>query len=518
MMVTMTVDTRTHPLRLAAAAVQPILLGWASVVILGIFSYTLMADSPALGSTTWQDVAAVSTGWWMTAFGGTLHFDGVGISLPPLTITLLTYLASFAILRRHPVKDWIDVLIVCATSGGTAALIGLLAPTGSYVWPAGLGAGAVALLAVLTSKNRSDWFAAGIVSSPAGRAIYDGLMLARRGMATALVLAVLALVTSTVLGWSEILKINGYYIVEWHSGLMMWLLQLAYLPTLILWSLAYIIGAGFAVGAGTAFSALGITAAPLPAIPILGALPQPGDASAWLLAIVAVALLIQGIRQARAFPDMVEVFITGLIQIAFTALIGALLAVLAQGSIGPDRLAVVGPEALTMALHGAVVIGVPLVLGMIIGHRSSVAAYRSWMESVGSSLRGLRNGKSSHGGSEPLGGDIRMVSAVANDPLSPDWPDRRVGNASADSAPASPGRGGPPRGAAGGMADEEGGGLADSEPPVHSAGPNGEKQSDRGLDGQDWADVGFYGEAPTPPTPATAQTAAEPGLDRRDDS
>ncbi len=65
----MTVDTRTHPLRLAAAAVQPILLGWASVVILGIFSYTLMADSPALGSTTWQDVAAVSTGWWMTAFG-----------------------------------------------------------------------------------------------------------------------------------------------------------------------------------------------------------------------------------------------------------------------------------------------------------------------------------------------------------------------------------------------------------------------------------------------------------------
>src|SRR5699024_9350428 len=113
----------------------------------------------------------------------TLHFDGVGISLPPLTITILTYLASFALLRRHPVKDWIDVLIVCGGSGGTAALLGLLAPTGSYVWPAGLGAAAVALLAILTSKNRSDWFAAGIVSSPAGRAIYDGLMLARRGMA-----------------------------------------------------------------------------------------------------------------------------------------------------------------------------------------------------------------------------------------------------------------------------------------------------------------------------------------------
>lgn len=407
----MTVETRTHPLRLILAAVQPVLFGWAIVVVLGVFAYTLMADSPALGETTWQDVSSVATGWWLTAFGGTLHFDGVVISLPPLLITLLTFAGSYALIRRLAVKDWIDVLIVALSAGAATALLGLLAPMGASWWPAGIGGALVALLAVVSSKNRSDWFGRGFFTSTAGRAIYDGFMLARRALVAASILGTAAFIAACILGWSDILKINGYYIVEWHSNLMMWLFQLAYLPTFILWALAYIIGAGFAVGAGTHFSAFGVTSAPLPAVPILGALPQPGTGTPWIIALVVVPLLILGVRQARAFPTLSEVLVTGGIAIAVVALLGSLLAAAAQGAIGPDRLTVTGMEAPRTAAMSAIVIGLPLVLGMILGHRRSVATYRDWIASAKAAAIRFKDRRSSSEPSVEHRAELRVVTA-----------------------------------------------------------------------------------------------------------
>lgn len=383
--------TRTHPLRLILAAAQPIVFGWAIAVVLGIFAYTLMADSPALGTTSWQDVASVTTGWWLTAFGGTLHFDGVGISLPPLLITLLTYAATLGLVRRLPVKDWIDVCVLTGSAAAVTALLGLAAPAGSVSWPASIGTAAVVLLAVATSKNRTDWFGRGFFTSVAGRAIYDGMILARRALTIGLIIGILVFVTATVLGWSEIVKINGYYIVAWHSNLMMWLFQLAYLPVFVLWAFAFVLGAGFAVGSGTVFSALGVASAPLPAIPLLGALPQPGPGYPWLLAVVALVLLLAGIRQARAFPDLKEVLVTGGIHLAVLGAAGALLAFLSQGSIGPDRMAATGTDMLRMMAMTIVILGIPFLAGMILGHRTSIAAYRDWAKRGVSAVKNLRN-------------------------------------------------------------------------------------------------------------------------------
>ncbi|WP_182354143.1 DUF6350 family protein [Flaviflexus huanghaiensis] len=506
----MIVDRRTHPLRLVAAAVQPILAGWAIVVILGIFSYTLMADSPALGATTWQDVAAVTTGWWLTAFGGSLHFDGVAITLPPLMITLLTFFAALAFIRRRAVKDWIDVSIIAISSGVAVAALGLLAPAGSNSWTAGLGAAVLSLVAILASKNRTDWFATGIFTSAPGRAIYDGFVLARRAVLTGIGLGALGLVTSLVVGWSEILRINDYYIVEWHSGVLMWLFQIAYLPTVVLWSLAYLIGAGFAVGTGTIFSAFGVTAAPLPAIPILGALPQPGSGAAWVVVIVVAILILRGMSEARAFPDMIEVFITGLIQVAATAAMGALLALISHGSIGPQRMSVTGPEAPTMALHSAVFLGVPLVLGMIIGHRSTVAAFRASITRAGDTVRGLLTKNKVP---EPSGAADASWESVRDggSALSPVWPDVTTDGA----AQATRGTGvqtltTEP------SANAEAAELGESVADVDNA-PE-ELASAHADDAQRVeGDHSFAGakdhlrEGPTPPTPATAETPAETG-------
>lgn len=422
-METMTADTRTHPLRLVFAAVQPILFVWATIVVLGIFAYTVMADSPALGSTTWQDVASVMTGWWLTAFGGVLHFDGVSIALPPLLITILTFMAAHAFIRKLPIKDWFDAAVLALSSGAATALLGLLAPVGTIWWSAAIGAAFLSLLAVLSSKNRADWFGTGFFTSAAGRAVYDAFMLARRAMIAALILALVAVFAAMLSGWSEILKINGYYIIDLSSTIMMVLFQAAYLPVYVLWALAYIVGAGFSVGAGTAFSALGVSSAPLPAIPILGALPQPGGGSLWLIALTAIVFIILGIRQARAFPDLTEVLITGSIQVGIVAILGSLLAVASQGAAGPDRLEVMGAEAPRMALMCAVVIGLPLLLGMILGHRTAVQKYREWFGLAKTSAQGLVNSRrkspaspvSSHSADSPSAASRESVPTADSD-------------------------------------------------------------------------------------------------------
>lgn len=372
----MKADARTSPIRLAFAAIQPILYGWAIVVVLGIFAYTVMADSPALGTTSWQDVAGITTGWWLTAFGGSLHFDGVAISLPPLLITLLTFVAFVGFVRKLPVRDWIDILVLIAASAAVPAVLGQITPTGTSWWQACIGAATMAFLAVLTSKNRTDWLGTGFFTTPAGRAIYDGLMLGRRALAVGLILATLVFVAAVIAGWSQIVTINSYYILEWHSNVMLWVFQLSYLPTFILWTLAYLAGAGFSIGTGSSFSVLGVESAPLPAIPLFGALPQPGDGDPFILAIVVLVLLFVGMRQARAFPALGEAALTGAIQVGIVALGCSFLALASRGSIGPERMSETGAEPAIAAGMGALILGVPFLLGMILAHRTSVAKYR----------------------------------------------------------------------------------------------------------------------------------------------
>lgn len=68
------------------------------------------------------------------------------------------------------------------------------------------------------------------------------------------------------------------------------LAQLAYLPTLAVWGMAFAAGPGFAVGVGTAVSPAGTQVGVVPGIPVLGALPESTTPWLLLLALVPVGL------------------------------------------------------------------------------------------------------------------------------------------------------------------------------------------------------------------------------------
>jgi Family of unknown function (DUF6350) len=142
--------------------------------------------------------------------------------------------------------------------------------------------------------------------------------------------------------------------------------QLAYLPNAILWAIAFTLGPGFAFGAGTGVAPTGAVLGPLPAFPMLAALPQGlhGGAPPWLAAVVLalpyVAGCAAGLLLVRAAPtpvlEMAPVW-----GLACGAAAGGVLGVLAAfsgGPLGDGRLSAVGPSGWQVGTVAALEIGI----------------------------------------------------------------------------------------------------------------------------------------------------------------
>ena len=145
--------------------------------------------------------------------------------------------------------------------------------------------------------------------------------------------------------------------------------HLAYLPTLVVWAVAFIAGPGFALGVDSVVSPVGTQVGLLPGIPVLGAIPE--SSSPWLLLLallpVAAGALAGWITRSQlvrhradaAGPEPLGARV--LVTLGIAVLSGggaALLAAVASGSLGPGTLAMVGPApgplALTVGVESAI--------------------------------------------------------------------------------------------------------------------------------------------------------------------
>jgi hypothetical protein len=152
----------------------------------------------------------------------------------------------------------------------------------------------------------------------------------------------------------------------WIGTALLVLLQIAYVPNAVVWAIAFTLGPGFAVGVGTSVAPTGASLGPLPAFPLLAALP-PGvhpSMPAWLapvvLALPYVAGGVGGWLLIRTAPTLsLEAaplwgMATG---VGAGALLG-LLAVFSGGPLGAGRLAAVGPSGWQVAAVGCLELGI----------------------------------------------------------------------------------------------------------------------------------------------------------------
>lgn len=166
------------------------------------------------------------------------------------------------------------------------------------------------------------------------------------------------------------------------GGISVTLGQLALLPNLVIWVASWLVGPGFALGTGSTVSPLGTTLGPLPAIPILGALPS--GQSQWgflgllipVLAGFAAALMIRP-RLVRGLPERNRaawlVLAGVLVGIAGGVLMG-LIAWASSGAAGPGRLVDVGPQPVLVAAWAALEIGLAAVIGLLAGRPADKSA------------------------------------------------------------------------------------------------------------------------------------------------
>ena len=203
----------------------------------------------------------------------------------------------------------------------------------------------------------------------------------RAGTAITVMLLMVSAFTIAVLialNWIDITRLYESVQVSILGAVVLTLGQLALIPNLVIYGASWLTGVGFSIGAGSLISPLGSQVGPLPAIPVLGALPvgqlefgMVSIAVVLLAAFIATLLIRKSADEIRfEFATAWTASISLGLSIAFvTATQMGLLAFIASGSAGPGRLAQVGVSPWQVALVVFVEVGVVSTLAAFFSAR-----------------------------------------------------------------------------------------------------------------------------------------------------
>lgn len=356
------------------AGLQAALLSLLVVVLPAVAAYVATSAAPATSGIPWTRAVSVAAGLWLLGHGVPLT-AAPSVTLVPLGLTVLALFGCYASARRSGyatrsaygagVAAYVGVVLVTGLSTGVSLLhlgIGLLG--GAVVAAVGLGAG---LLRRPEAPRFRDVVAPVQARLPAP--VAHGFAAGTAALATLVLLAALLATVWVVTGRSAIAEMVGALRLDAVGGIVLALAELAYVPTLVLWALAWLAGPGFAVGTGTGFSVAEVQAGALPAVPLLGALPAP-DVAGGVLVLVPAVTAVAGVAAALVLRRRLvtqrarDPLVAGLVCAATAGSGALLLGALARGGIGPGRMTELGPEPVLVALAVAagVLVGALVVL------------------------------------------------------------------------------------------------------------------------------------------------------------
>jgi len=338
---------------------------WACVAGFGVVAAPVLVAWLGAGlAEPLEDALSVAGTGWLLGMGATLSaLDGYW-ALTPLGLTLVSLLLAYrgglwVAEGASPVTGSRLAVAVGSTALTAAALGGVVASAvtsdlvridpGEAAAQSGLvvatGA-AVGVLSVELDRRR------GLLAAP-------GWLVAARRPA----LAALAVLSAAAAGLTTVALIGSFGTITslleqldpGAAGLLALLvLCLAYLPTLLVWVLAVLLGSGVSLGAVVSVNATGVDAGSLPGFPLLGVVPQtmPGWLAPAGLVTVLVAGAVAGLIAGRGYDAghrWWEPTATVGAAAVGVAVVVALVSWAASGAMGPGDLSWVGVEAATAA-------------------------------------------------------------------------------------------------------------------------------------------------------------------------
>ncbi|MFG1850608.1 DUF6350 family protein [Actinomadura geliboluensis] len=349
----------------------------------------IAAPKTAMGNGM-SGVFRTAVNFWLVAHHAGFSYGQGRVGLLPLGVLVLPgvllyrgggWMIRVAGLRRRPRIAVVHVAAALAVPYAALAVLLALAASSDEVrssaWQALVGCFLVAVIAGGLGAARAV-VAAQVAAEARGRRVRSGLgallrLLPERprslviGVAGALgvLLASGAVLVGAALAMNIAAADDLYGMLAPGvvGGVLLLLVELAFLPNAVIWGMAYAVGPGFSVGAGTSVSPTGVFLDAVPAFPPLAALPQPGPAPALsLLALAApfVAGAVGGTLTIRSLPSPVAegAPLWGFVSGALTGAVAALLSALSGGPLGGGRMATVGPSAWQVGLLAALEVGI----------------------------------------------------------------------------------------------------------------------------------------------------------------
>ena len=291
-----------------AATLAPLTLLW-------VFGLGVEADWAALwpaSASIWQlgnlvPLAVTIPPDYLAATGIDPAAAEFTLSLAPLAFAAFTAIFAARSGRRASGADaWITGVIVgTATFAALATAVALTSANDVLAaerWQAILFPTLVFAVPALVAALVTEWRDAGagfiarlrdrVEAAPHGWGLVPALV--ARGTAVVVVgligLGALLTAIALILGGGEVIALFEAGHVDALGATVLTLAQLAYLPTLVVWAMAFIAGPGFALGADTSVSAAGTQVGVVPGIPLLGVIPDSTTPWLLLLALLPVAL------------------------------------------------------------------------------------------------------------------------------------------------------------------------------------------------------------------------------------
>ncbi len=390
-------DRARAPLAPRGGPTDPDLAPWwqspAAGALAAATSWLVLA-LPAL--VVWVATAHTTVGWgqalgvagagWFLAHGTAVQVDAVSLSVAPLGVTLLALAVTVRAARRlldatertAPGTTW-PLLLVRRVGPG---FVGGYAAFAALVWLLTLAgparpslAGTVAVLGVPVGAllwtlltRHVDGESAGPFTTLLGRLprwLPRALRAGVTGVWALLLLGALLVAVMVVARWSTVSGLHAAVAADAVGAVVLTVAQVALLPDLAVWALAFLAGPGFQIADGSSITLAGAHPGLMPLIPVLGALPSDGTWSRWLLLALAAPALVGALvgwlacRSLARLSSWRTKLAAAVAAASTAAVLTTGLALLGSGSVGVDRLRDVGtqPALFGLALMGELLLG-----------------------------------------------------------------------------------------------------------------------------------------------------------------
>lgn len=387
----------------ALVVVAPIVMVWATAG----FQHDGFDVLARLAGQAWLLIHGVPLLLDTAGAGSAAQPESGTLSLIPLGLALIPFLLAWRAGRRLARASYTDQLwqallgswlayagfgiatgFVCRTADvgislwaaafiplvpfGLGMVVGARREAGS--WSRLIGVDAVAWLS--RTSQHSRW-----AGSYLGSAIKAGSV----ALMASLAMSAALLAVDLFIHWNLVVAVYEGLDAGAMGGGVLTIVQLGFLPNLVVFALGWISGAGFALGVGSLAGPLGTAVGPLPSVPVFAALPA-GSLDFGFVALVVPALagalagwwfLREGENhfdewlsikiRARWFTAAASTLVLGAVIGSVAGLLAAGLAWLAGGSAGIGRLTEIGPDPLRTALFVAAEVGIGVVIGYAAG-------------------------------------------------------------------------------------------------------------------------------------------------------